>query len=141
MRTVVLVGTRSSSVRWSVCSVLCLGSVLLSTSCQVFCLFYSSFHSGKELNGSPVHRASHPAPPFPGPAAAAPVLFPFLFLLSFATVEMEFPFFILLNGLYLMAIVKPSVFLVHTVLNIEIFYNYFYYFNTASFSATRKMSH
>lgn len=80
----------------------------------------------------------YPAPPFPGPAAAAPVLFPFLLLLSYATVEMEFPFFILLNGLYLMAIVKPSVFLVQTVLNIEIFHNYFYYFNTAFFSSYQK---
>lgn len=71
-------------------------------------------------------------------ACGCHVLFPFLFLLSYATVEMEFPFFILLNGLYLMAIVKPSVFLVHKVLNIEIFHNYFYYFNTASFQLPEK---
>lgn len=45
--------------------------------------------------------------------------------LPYTTAEMEFPSFILFNGLCLVDMLKPSVFLICTVLNIDIFQNYF----------------
>lgn len=145
VRPVVVVETRSEC---EVVRVLCAVSVCSQVrSFQHQLLSYLSVWQfisyWERTNRVPSEQCTgHPSlPTLPRACAAAPILFPFLFLLSYATVEMELPVFILLNGLYLMAIVKPSIFLVHTVLNIEIFHNYFYYFNTAFFLAIRKMSH
>lgn len=90
-----------------------------------------------------MQQASQPVPAFPGPVgskkwvhlfprpeAATPVLFPFPFLLH--DWRSGISIFHFINCLYLVVIVKPSVFLVHTVLNMEVFQNYFYYFNASS---------